>query len=473
MTEGKIKKADMQELALVRERLDRRNIAFDALFGLFEKLGATLNVSKIVRLFLLTLMGQLKLGKAALYLVLPDGSRLEAFHSIGTGKKDRLPAVEKHSAFIGWLKDAGGPVPIDDFFRDLGGSAAEEDGWVSDFIEGGFSYAFPMENQEELMGVLFYSGPVTRGGFSDFENELLRILATVASISIKNAWLYQTELQSKVELERFSEVKKEFINHTSHELRTPLTVLKSALWSIEVEEVQEGILVEMSKDAVLRLQRVVECLLSLNDLQLNKTDLNMVETEVSTILEESLQEVIPELEGKCIQVTMDDRARFRKVNVDASKIKIVLRSILDNAVNFVDRGGNINVGSYISDRGPGGEDGREIKGWCPKHEEPAGGCLLGERDAVRSGRGVIGGSGCGPYLVISVKDDGIGMPPDEMETIAEPFKRASNSSIRNVRGLGIGLSVSQKIVACHGGRLFCRSAESRGSEFTIWLPLYV
>lgn len=75
----------------------------------------------------------------------------------------------------------------------------------------------------------------------------------------------------------------------------------------------------------------------------------------------------------------------------------------------------------------------------------------------------------GSFFIVRVRDDGIGIPSEEIKLIAEPFHRASNSPLKNVKGLGIGLSVASKIIAGHGGRFFCKSEEHRGSEFSIWL----
>ena len=92
------------------------------------------------------------------------------------------------------------------------------------------------------------------------------------------------------------------------------------------------------------------------------------------------------------------------------------------------------------------------------------------RSSAASGdAGALLPSGGGHFLVVRVRDDGIGIPRDEITAIAEPFRRASNSPLANVKGLGIGLSVALKIIAGHGGRLFCRSVEGEGTEFSIWL----
>lgn len=446
----------------VEDLLERQRLTFEAIFRLVEKLGTTFDVSKIASLFLMTVMGQLKVTRVSLYLVVPERMRLEPYRSLGVANAAALVSLPTESGFVHWLSDAAGPAPLDEFRVGAGQAADEEEEMIRNFVGMGFSHAIVLAEQGDLLGALFYSGAVTGEPFSDFDDEIIKMLARVASITIKSAFLYQTAVASKLELEQFSEVKRDFISHTSHELRTPLTVVKSALWSLEPDQVDEGVLVDMARDAITRLEKKVEYLLSLNDIELNKTDFRLQSAEMSSIVDDVLREILPELEEKQVHVDVDDRARFRKVLIDPGKIAIAIRSILDNAVNFVGRGGNIMITLRVSESLPGAEEGVAIGDW----RSSAAGLETGPGTRSRP-RGIDGAS----YIVISVKDDGIGIPASEIATLAEPFAMASNSSNRNVKGLGIGLSVSQKIVSGHGGTMFCKSDLGQGAQFSIWLPL--
>jgi signal transduction histidine kinase len=480
LEEIKSKKSDSAE-QVAGERaekcLERRNMTFDAIFRLLEKIGTTMEVKKIVQLFLMTLMGQLGLKRTVCYLVHPERKLLRGFYSLGVAEKDSLASFDMGGAFVRWLESLEEPVHIDVYFNRSRDNANKEEAAVATLVDRGFAYAYPLRDQEGMGGAVFYSAKITGEGFDEFENELLKMLAGVATITIKNAWLYQVTLLSKLELEKFAEVKKEFINHTSHELRTPLTVLKSALWSIEPGEVDDNIMVDMAKDALQSLQKVVDYLLSLNEIELNKTDLRMMPTDVSSVIEDCLREMLPELEEKAVKVSVDDQVRFKNVMVDPSKLKIVLRNMLDNALDSVGEGGNILVETALSDDDPGREEGVEIGDWYLSFEERFGGGIFVDTDresplfGQRDDHPPFRRSREESYLVIRIRDDGIGIPPDEIKSLAEPFRRATNSILKNVKGLGIGLSVSQKIVAGHGGKIFCRSGEGKGAQFSIWIPL--
>ncbi len=439
-------------------QLERQRLTFEAIFRLVEKLGTTFDVSKIASLFLMTLMGQLKLRRVSLYLVVPETNRLEPYRSLGVAGGAAFPSLPAEGGFLRWLVETNGPAALDEFCVGNDRAADEEEETIRALARTGFSHAIALSEQGDLLGALLYSGSVTGEAFSAFDEEIIKMLARVASMTVKNAFLYQTAVASKLELERFAEAKREFIMHTSHELRTPLTVLKSALWSLDPDEVDESVLVDMAKGAIERLEEKVAYLLSLNDIELNTTDFRLEQTEVSSIVEDVLREMLPELEEKNVRVDVDDRARFRKAFIDAGKIRIVVRSILDNAVNFVRQGGNIGITIYVSENPPRSEEGVAIGGRLSS----------GSERGVRRGRQAMAGSS---YIVIRVKDDGIGIPDSEIECIAEPFTMASNSSNRNVKGLGIGLAVSHKVISGHGGAIFCRSNLGEGAQFSIWIPL--
>jgi len=464
------------EVQRAEDRLEQQRITFDALFSLINKLGTTFDVSKIVRLFLMTVMGQLRVTRVTLYLVVPERRCLEPYHWLGVAGADSLPPLEVGSNAARWFADAAGPVRLDELSTALGDAAGVDEEMMRRFIERGFSHGIALADQGTLLGVLMYSGAVTGETFSDFDNELLSVLTRVASITIRNAFLYQDAVESKLELERFSEVKREFISHTSHELRTPLTVLQSALGSIEPDAVADGMVVGMARDAVARLQTRVEYLLSLNDIELSVTDLALSQCEISELVQEALHEIIPELEEKQVHVAVDDRAINRKVMVDAARVKIALRSILENAISFVGRRGNIDVVTRVSECRPSTEEGIEIGDWRARPPDVfdaraiGGASSDGERAQPRPA-GNVQDLHRSPYVVISIRDDGIGIPSEEIGTLALPFTMASNSTNRNVKGLGIGLSVAQKIVAGHGGKIFCKSELGQGAQFSIWLPL--
>ena len=448
------RKKESPVLRRTAECLDRRHPDFESVYRFVEKLGSTFDVGLIASRFLTTIMEQLGARRASLYLVEPGRTSLEPYRSLGIGEGAALPGVALESGFVRWLSEAEGPVHLDEFFTGMSGAAGEEEEMVHFLVDAGFSSAIALAERGEFMGMLVRGDAAAGRAQNEFEDELLSMLARVASIMIRNAFLHQEAVVSKLELERFSDMKRAFMGHTSRELQTPLTVLKSTLWSLEPDQIDEGVLIDMAKDAVQRLHGAVEYLLSLNDLELDRTEFRFEPSEVSSIIEDLLREILPELEEKQVRVDVDDRARFRKMLIDPGKIAIVIRGILDNAVNAVDRGGTIAITIRVSESPPGSEEGAAI----------GSGLRAGNRP-----RGTEGAA----YLVISIKDDRAIAPAAEIEALAESLTSAAGSIDRDGTVRGIGLSVSERVVAGHGGMLFCKREPGGGPQFSIWLPLDV
>jgi signal transduction histidine kinase len=76
-----------------------------------------------------------------------------------------------------------------------------------------------------------------------------------------------------------------------------------------------------------------------------------------------------------------------------------------------------------------------------------------------------------PWAIVSIRDSGIGIPPGEIDSIFEPFRRASNTADGSISGTGLGLASARQIIEQHGGSIVVESQERAGSTFTVRLPL--
>ena len=99
--------------------------------------------------------------------------------------------------------------------------------------------------------------------------------------------------------------------------------------------------------------------------------------------------------------------------------------------------------------------------------------LVGNAIKYGAGGGWIGidARRCGDEVSITVSDRGIGIAPGDQERIFEPFYRAADVVAAQVQGAGLGLSLVQRIVRAHGGRVVVKSAKAAGSQFTVHLPM--
>jgi signal transduction histidine kinase len=438
----------------LERRLEKIKITFEALFRLFEKIGTTFDLDTIIRLLLMTIVGQLGLRRIAFFLRLEKSDRLELYHSIGLGSSAVIPAFQVDMRFIECLTGGDSIVILEDFLKSSGNVQDEDRAAVKELAEEGFSYACGLSESDQLVGMMVFSNRVNGDGFTEFERELLIMMSKIAAITIRNAFLYQSVIKSRSELENFSRMKKEFINHTSHELRTPLTVLRSSLWSVEAEG-DDAVLMEMARESVLRLEEKVEMILSLNDLDVNNDFIEPAVVEISSLVVSACREFSEELKNKEIIFNICNGIGERHISVDPSRIRMAILSILDNAVSAVDCKGSVDVKLTESLSAPDESSGIEITAWERGHEHLPD--IPGEKDVVS-------------WVVIRVLDDGRGIPENEIADIGKPFQRASNSVDGDVKGLGVGLSLAHKIVAAHGGHIYCRSTEGEGAEFSVWIP---
>jgi signal transduction histidine kinase len=433
------KKNERADARRVEDRFERRLAAFESLFRLFEKLVATFDMDAIASL-LVTFMGEQKVKRAALYLASSGKRRLEPHSAAGAAGGHVLPSIAVESAFVRSLAEAGGSVRLDEFNVDAAQAAGEDDAELRSLVEAGFSHAIGLAGRDGFLGMLIYGGADDAGGFPS-DDELCATLARGASIAIGNALLREKIDASMRNLEEFSGAKRDLVAAVVQDIRMPLAFLKSALWSLDPDQASESVLVDMAKDAAVRLESKIEYVLSLSDIEPGARDFEMESAEVSSIVEDILREKLPELEEKQVRVDLDDRARFRKALIDPGKIAIAIRSLIDNAVQAVERDGTVAVTIRVSEEPPGKEDGVDM--------DDSSASAGGEADPRRNrpARSADASS----YLVIDVRDDGIA----------------------NLDRFGSGLVISRKVVSGHGGMLLCKSDPGRFAQFSVWIPLDV
>jgi len=462
MSETTIRTAgENPEVRVLQEKLEGKNRAFATLFRLFRKLRDTGNLDKAVELFAEVLSLRLGYERVTVYLHRPGAEVMEPYYSIGVDD-DRLPDLYRVSPFIRWLKGR-------DDFSDVGNFEEMENGEnpsrtaQETLIGKGYLHALPISEKGEVVGVILLGGGPDPG--SEADEEVMEIIYRMASIVIRTVWLHRETRRSRMELERFSDVKKRFIGHTSHELRTPLTVVRSAVDSIEGKESDQELL-SMARDAVDNLQNTVEMLLSYNDIELRSNAFDTVLVDAASIVKDCIRELARDFEENNVGMSIDNSAGRVLIMLDQSKIRLVFKSLIENALNYVEENGRVDIEMMVSADEPSVDEGIELKdcytgiGYRTSQSVSEDGSRDDTKNSEREN-----------YFVCRIGDNGIGIPENEIRYISEPFRMASNSPLKGVKGLGMGLAISQRIIAGHGGKLFCRSGEGRGSIFSVWLPV--
>jgi signal transduction histidine kinase len=226
--------------------------------------------------------------------------------------------------------------------------------------------------------------------------------------------------------------KNDFVTIASHQLRTPITEITWALESlagqpsiIAAADVKE--LVDKAVNSEKKLSTLVEDLLNISRIEEGRYGYEFKETDVVEFLGSLAAQAMGQAERAGLKLYFDRPAEaLPKVMIDASKLGLVVSNLLDNAVRYNVEHGEITLGVH------------------PAKE--------------------------GPFLEISVKDSGIGVPSEEIAKLFTKFFRAPNAVKFATEGSGLGLYIAKNIVEAHGGQMWAESEMNRGSTFYFTLP---
>jgi signal transduction histidine kinase len=240
------------------------------------------------------------------------------------------------------------------------------------------------------------------------------------------------------ELRRIDVIKSEFVSVASHELRTPLAAIKTAVQLMlsgktgEINENQTKFL-SMAERNINRLTNILNDLLNLSRIESGKIELKFQNLELKGIIELTASSLRPQADGKSIRIEVEIPEQLPGVYGDPEKIEQILTNIIGNAIKFTPDGGKILItAKFFSQERAGG----------PRH-----------------------------MVAISVRDTGIGIPPEHLDTIFEKFHQVESSIHRSVSGTGLGLAITKGLVEAHQGVIWVESEVGKGSTFTFTLPI--
>ena len=231
-------------------------------------------------------------------------------------------------------------------------------------------------------------------------------------------------IQDISEKEKLEQMRKDFISNVSHEFRTPLAVIKGNLESIidgmtKPEDVLETCLI-LSKETD-RLERMVRDLLNLSKLDAGKVELCLDELDLNMLVNDTARSLKTLMRNKEIDLQLHLENSIRTMLSDYDKLKQLLIIFIDNAIKFSDKKGIIEISTYSDTK----------------------------------------------KIYIKIKDNGIGIPKNEIEYLGEKFFKADKSRNNRVEGNGLGLSIAKKLVNILNGSFYINSDFGKGTEITI------
>ncbi|MDD1474565.1 PAS domain S-box protein, partial [Dolichospermum sp. ST_sed4] len=260
--------------------------------------------------------------------------------------------------------------------------------------------------------------------------------------------LIETQLQetnqqlvaSNQELARATRLKDEFLANMSHELRTPLNAILGLSEGLQDEVC--GVINERQRRNLQTIERsgthllaLINDILDLSKIEAGQVELDCTPTAMSQLCQWSLSFIKQQAFQKRIQVDVKIQPNLPDILVDERRIRQVLINLLNNAVKFTLEGGNITL-------------------TVTSKEYPPESQITHLRNFIR----------------IAVIDTGIGIAPENIPKLFQPFVQIDSSLNRKYTGTGLGLALVKRIVEMHGGQVTINSQIGVGSSFFVDLP---
>jgi len=258
------------------------------------------------------------------------------------------------------------------------------------------------------------------------------------------------------------QANKEFVSLASHQLRTPLTTIKliaDALTQkdLGLSEDKEKEYLEKIFDSTEDMLKLVEDLLDVSRLETGRLKPDPEQVQLEDLVQRVVKEIeVVAKEGNCQVIFNKPENKLPKILVDPELIQQVVHNLLTNAVRYSpESGGKVEVGL-------------ELKNGRTEERKNQGVEKGGEREASGSSVHAFLGS----YVLLSVKDNGIGIPEEDRHRVFDKFFRTDNAKRMETGGTGLGLYLAKMIVEESGGEIWFESAgRGKGTTFFVALSL--
>jgi signal transduction histidine kinase len=271
------------------------------------------------------------------------------------------------------------------------------------------------------------------------ENARLSERIERAALVADNARLYEAERAARLEADearRQAEVanraKSEFLANMSHELRTPLNAIGGYVELIEME--LHGPITEEQRDDLRRIRRsqqhllqVIGDILDLARVEAGRMTYEITPIAIAALIQDVAPMVEPQARARGVSFALDAGAPDVCVLADRERLSQVLLNVLSNAVKFTGAGGEVALTVEVTES----------------------------------------------VVTIAVSDTGIGIPPDRIESIFEPFVQVDSAHTRVAEGSGLGLTIARRQARGMGGDLTAESELGKGSTFRLMVPRQV
>lgn len=393
-----------------------------------------MDLARLVRESLTTLKGALKSEFIVIVLVDEVGG---VDRSISVGKK----ASQLTDAFAAIVRRAASMVVTDEI-------ESQDHRTYTVLQRADIAVVANLETSKELIGYIVYGAKANGRIYSIDDLKLIRIATDELAVAVQNALRFeeisrfnetlQKEIreatgelrESNKKLKSLDEAKDEFISMASHQLRTPLTSVKGYLSMVlegdagKLNATQHQLL-EQAFASSQRMVYLISDFLNVSRLQTGRFTIERAPTILSNVVQQEVSQLKSTAESRNITIECSVPSTFPVLQMDEGKLRQGIMNFLDNAIFYSRPGGVVRV------------------------------------ELVKTAKD----------LMLTVQDQGIGVPASERHKLFTKFYRATNARTARPDGTGIGLFMAKKVVVAHGGSIIFSSVEGKGSTFGFRLPL--
>ncbi len=227
---------------------------------------------------------------------------------------------------------------------------------------------------------------------------------------------------------RADRAREDFVTQVTHELRTPLTNIRAYAETLSSGMFDDPNIITECYNVITketrRLSRLIEDILSVSQLEVGSIELRLDHVDLKTLLADSVRDVRGLADDKNIDIQLALPPKLEAIRADRDKLAVVVNNLLGNAIKYTPPDGNVVVGCQLT----------------------------------------------GSEVVLTFKDNGIGIDPSEHGRVFEKFQRSEDPDVQNETGSGIGLFTAREIVRGQGGDIELISEKGAGATFIVRLP---
>lgn len=408
------------------DQLRRMVVQLSRLVEISVTLNSTLELNRLLQ-FITRSAADLVDSRAASILMVDEKTQdlyVAAAMDVEPEELPRVP-VPRDGSIAGTIVRQDRPLILNDVvggesgFREVGTPVSGE---VRTLI------GVPLRIRDRVTGVLEAVNK-HQGIYDETDLQILTNVASLAAVAIQNARQVQALNKAYEELGKVEKLKSDFIAIASHELRTPLgLILGNAALLMDHTDAEGTEYAEAVLSSAERMRALVEEMTNMNMLQMASAEVMMTLQPLNEIVQLAHDEVIDLAHAKGQEMQLNLPEGAIRAMVDGPKLTMAIAHLLNNAIRFSESDGEIELSLETH--------GREA--W------------------------------------IQVRDDGAGIPVDQLDTVFDLFYQVDDHLTRRHGGLGLGLAIVKAIAEAHGGRIWVESeGVEQGAMFTLAVPLSV